>query len=399
MKTLRKSADFIDTPAVGRMLTPTQAMRLAVQEGYNGVGFVSPNPLVGCVILDHEYRFLASGYHRKVGFAHAEIDALSKITDRAVLKGAHFFVTLEPCAHTGRTGSCARAIAPLGAASVTYAVEDSNPLVAGQGAAIVRDAGTAAMLVTENDKIPHDVAIELAAQAEELAEIFLHNMRKKTPFVSVKLASTLDGMMATTSGESKWITGAESRERTHLLRARYDAVAVGRGTFVADDPALNIRHPQFPDFENKAVLFDPRGRTLSALAGSQLLAVRPAENVLVLVGEGLRVENPARVRLIETPLNKHGFFEVADILERLKAAGIHSLMIEGGSQTYAAFFAAGAVQRLHAFIAPSLLGGRHGVSWSAGFGGEKMAGQIRLSRSHREILGDDIYWTGKPEYP
>jgi diaminohydroxyphosphoribosylaminopyrimidine deaminase/5-amino-6-(5-phosphoribosylamino)uracil reductase len=386
----------IEDVKIGQLLTPAEAMQLAIDEGKKGAGFVSPNPMVGCTIVDRNHRFLSVGYHARVGHAHAEIEALAKIEDRSVLRDAHAYVTLEPCAHQGRTGSCAQAMAPLGFASVTFAVQDPNPLVAGRGADILRAAGVRAVLLADREDVPE--VDELTAQAEELAEIFLHFMREKKPFVAIKVATTLDGKMATSSGESKWITGEAARAHTHKMRARYDAIVIGRNTFVADNPSLNVRHPEFPGFQNRVVLLDPAGTVLAQMSGSNLVKVRAPDAVWVLVGKGVKPKNPTGVRVIEIPLNDMGLFEMEAVLSRLKLEGITSLMVEGGSQTYANFFAGGLVQRLHAYVAPSILGGKHGVAWSAGFGKGTMAEKIRLRRSEREVLGEDLYWTARVEF-
>jgi diaminohydroxyphosphoribosylaminopyrimidine deaminase/5-amino-6-(5-phosphoribosylamino)uracil reductase len=388
-----------DKVSIGQVLSPVAAMQLALHVGANGVGHVAPNPLVGCVILDHEYRLLASGWHRKIGHDHAEVDALIQIANRDKLRGAHVFVTLEPCAHQGRTPSCAKTLATQGLSSLTYAVEDPNPLVAGQGADILRKSGVRVRLVSEHEQIGDADAHELVAGAEELAEIFLHNMRSKESFVAVKVASTLDGKMALASGESKWITNAKSREYTHLLRARYDAVAVGRNTFVTDDPSLNVRHGNFPSFENNVLIFDPMGHALSALAQSKVLQVRRPERVIVVVNSSLEFSNPLGVRLVPVSLGPKGSFEVGELLMALKNQGLTSIMIEGGAQTFAPFFAAKKVQRVHVFQAPLIIGGRHGVPWSSGFGVERMADGLRLERVSRKLFDEDSYLTGRVTYP
>jgi diaminohydroxyphosphoribosylaminopyrimidine deaminase/5-amino-6-(5-phosphoribosylamino)uracil reductase len=390
----------------GQVLSPAQAMRLAIREGAKGAGFVAPNPLVGCTILDREHRLLAIGYHKRVGHDHAEIDAVKQISDPSKLEGAHVFVTLEPCAHQGRTPSCARTLAPMKIASLTYAVEDPNPLVAGKGAAIMREVGVKTALITERSDISVEEARTLAAEAEELAEIFLHNMRAKEPFVAIKIASTLDGKMALASGESKWITNEASREYVQLLRARYGAVAIGRTTFVADDPSLNVRHANYPSFENNVVLFDPKGQTLPSLAQSKLLQVRGPERVFVVVDRALKLENPLGVQLVPVPLESGRFFDVGSVLAALRDQGLTSIMIEGGAQTAGVFFKAKKVQRLHLFQAPKLIGGLHGISWSAGFGVEKMADGFALERVERReftgpIAGEvsaDFYVTGRVRY-
>jgi diaminohydroxyphosphoribosylaminopyrimidine deaminase/5-amino-6-(5-phosphoribosylamino)uracil reductase len=375
-------------------LGTAQAMAIALHEGRKGTGFVAPNPLVGCAILDGNRNLLATGYHHKVGHDHAEIDALKKLKPEQVA-GSHVYVTLEPCAHQGRTGSCAKALAQLKPASVTYAVEDPNPLVAGQGARILREAGVDTDLLANRKDLTPEEASELEEQAEDLAEIFLHNMRAKEPFIAMKVASSLDGKMAYASGESKWITGEAAREHVHTLRARYDAVAVGRATFVADDPSLNVRHASYPNFTNKAILFDPEGLTLKAIGTSNLLKVRSPENVFVVTDAKRTLENPAGVKVLKVPMAGTEEFMMDELLQQFREHAITSVMLEGGARTYGAFFNAKKVQRLHVYLAPMLLGSRSGLSWSQGFGGESMKERIDLKRVERQTIGADDYWTAR----
>lgn len=382
-------------PTVGEVITPAMAMKLAIQEGEKGAGFVAPNPLVGCTIVDREHRFLAVGHHRKVGGDHAEIDALRKLPAFENLEGCHVYVTLEPCAHQGRTPSCAKTLAPLKPASLTYAVEDPNPLVAGKGARIMHEAGVRAEILSARADISAVDRERLTADAEDLAEIFLHNYRHKEPFVAVKVASSLDGKMAFVSGESKWITGEKAREHVQLVRAKYDAVLVGRSTFVADNPSLNVRHAQYPDFKNKAVLIDPKGQALDALVGSNLLKVRPADSVFVVVDKNAGVQAKAGVKLLPVSTDGSGKLVVSEILAAFRAEGLTSIMVEGGSHTIGAFFEAGVVRRLHVYSAPLLIGGKHGLAWSAHFGRGMMSEATRLSRVKSFALGDDIYFTAR----
>lgn len=380
----------------GELISPTQAMHMAIETGWAGVGFVAPNPLVGCVIVDRDHRLLAVGSHRQVGGDHAEVDALKQIEDRGKLVGSHVYVTLEPCAHQGRTPSCAKTLAPLRIGSLTYAVEDPNPLVSGKGAGILRASGTETLALMERNDIPLRERQELVAAAEELAEVFLHNMRAREPFVAVKVATSLDGKMAMTSGESKWITGDRSRQHGHLLRARYDAVAIGRKTFVADNPYLNVRHSDFPAFRNRAIVLDPKGKTLEAMERSNILQVRAPEDVLVFVGAGEPIRNPCGVRVLEAPRQaESSFFVVSELLKALKAEGLTSVLVEGGARTFASFFAAGKVQRLHLFQAPFLLGGKNGLSWTQHMGGETISDRIELLHVRRAEFGSDLYWTGR----
>jgi diaminohydroxyphosphoribosylaminopyrimidine deaminase/5-amino-6-(5-phosphoribosylamino)uracil reductase len=380
-----------------QVISPAHAMQLAINEALKGTGRVSPNPLVGCTIVDRNHRLLALGAHLKVGSDHAEINALKQINDKTLLEGAHLYVTLEPCAHQGRTPSCAQTLAQYKLGSVTYAVEDPNPLVSGQGGAILQAAGVKVQRLNRTE------SPELINSAERLAEIFLHNMRAKEPFVAIKVASTLDGRMAMTSGESKWITGERARNHGHYLRAQYDAVAIGRNTFVSDDPSLNVRDARFADLENKVVLFDPKGKTLDALASSNLLKVRRPEYVFVVVEKNqqtieLIANAPSGVRILPFEIDASGLFSMTKVLEGLRAEGIHSLMIEGGAHLFGAFFSTRKAQRLHLFQAPSLIGSRHSIAWSAAFGVQEMVDKIHIEEIEREIMGDDLYLTGRLRY-
>lgn len=367
-------------------------MAIAIHEGKKGAGYVAPNPLVGCAILDKNRNLLATGYHHRVGHEHAEIDALNKIQDKSLIEGGHVYVTLEPCAHQGRTGSCAKALAPLKPATVTYAVEDPNPLVAGKGAQILREAGVDADLLANRRDVDASEARELTEQAEDLAEIFLHNFRRREPFIAMKVASSLDGKMAYASGESKWITGEAARDHVHLIRARYDAIAIGKSTFIADNPSLNVRHAQYPSFENRVVIFDPEGETLKALESSNILKVRKPEHVFVVTDAKLAAHGP--VKVLRVPMSD-GEFMTDDLMHAFRENSITSVMLEGGAQTYGAFFRAGKVRRLHVYLAPMLLGGRNGLSWSSAFGGTSMKDRIDLKRIERQTFGADEYWTSR----
>jgi diaminohydroxyphosphoribosylaminopyrimidine deaminase/5-amino-6-(5-phosphoribosylamino)uracil reductase len=382
------------SPAIGQQLSVEQAMRFALREGLRGTGRVAPNPLVGCVVLDRDHRFLVSGYHAQLGGDHAEAAALRKLNDASCIAGAHVFVTLEPCAHQGRTPSCARTLASLKPASVTYAVEDPNPLVAGKGADILSAAGVVARKLDELTELSTETRRDLVGAAEDLAEIFLHNYRTDDPFVAVKVAATLDGQMAFNSGESKWITGEVARLHAHSVRARYDAVAVGMNTVMIDNPSLDIRHPEFVGFENRVIVFDPQGRVLSSLAGKNLLKVRSPKQIITVVGNRMKYDNPCGATVLEVELHNRQF-DIKQALVALKGIGIASLMVEGGAGTIGAFFAARKVQRLHLYQAPVVFGGQHALAWSSGFGVADLGGKFRFTRFSWQSVGDDLYLTGR----
>lgn len=361
-------------------LTPREAMLLAIAEAEKGTGFVAPNPRVGCVILDAHFQLIGQGHHARWGEAHAEINALGSVNDPRTLEGAHVYVTLEPCAHVGRTGSCAEALARLPIASVTYGLRDPNPLVAGQGAEILKQAGKVVLLFDQ-----------LQVELTELSEIFLLNISHKRPFVALKVAISLDGKMALPDGTSQWITGESARAHVHYLRGAYDAVLIGVGTFLQDDPRLNSRDPRFASKPQRVVLLDPRGRSAEKLLTSNLLRVRTAQEVFVVTLPGVKM--PGHVRQICVP-GEHDLFDLKELLAQCQAEGMTSLFVEGGAATYAAFMQHGLVDRLYVYIAPKVLG--EGLSWSAGWSAGTMDRALNLCEVRRQNFDDDTLVTGIP---
>ena len=291
------------TPSIGDLISPAEAMKWALILARRGAGFVSPNPMVGCVIVDREHKFVSGGWHSKVGGPHAEVDAIERFAlvrgKVENLAGCHIYVTLEPCSHEGRTGSCAKMLAPLKLGSVTYAIKDPNPMVSGQGAKILFDAGipTVCLEVARAWPAYPDKAIEAASQielvqeAEDLNEIFLWGMRNQgpdaLPFVTVKVASSLDGRVAMHSGESQWITGEQAREKGHRLRLEHDAVIVGRKTVETDNPSLNVRLEDITDHVNSVVVVDPKAKLADRLLEFNVAKVRPANRVYICVQKGI----------------------------------------------------------------------------------------------------------------
>lgn len=386
---------------IGDRVSPAQAMRLAIYEGARGWGRVAPNPLVGCAIVSKSGVLLALGHHRRVGHEHAEIDALQTVSNRSALEGATFYVTLEPCAHQGRVGSCAKALAQLPIAKVVYGVQDPDPRVAGKGASILREAGIAAFELADSKEFTRpEEAAELVLGCEELAEIFLHNQRAQKPFVALKVAATLDGQMAMATGESKWITGAEARTQSHRLRAGHDAVLIGRRTFELDDPRLDVRAPGYDELTpGFAVILDPLGKSIDRLKCSALLAARPAERIIYVTSVGAKDEAlaPARdhgAQVLRVRTGLDGAFDARALLATLWDAGVRSILVEGGARAYATFAQPREFQRLHAFIAPTILGGRNGLAWAKDFGSSSLADGMRLMNPRGEMLGADFYMTG-----
>lgn len=359
--------------------SPIQAMAMAIEEGRKGIGFVSPNPLVGCVIVDRDHRLLACGHHAQVGFDHAEVDALKKVADPTQLDGATVYVTLEPCAHEGRTPSCAKALAKLPIRKVVYGLMDPNPKVAGQGAEILRAAGKDVELFSE-----------LHSELEELAEIFLVNIREMRPFVALKVASSLDGRIALMNGDSKWITNESSRVQVHEWRGGYDAVLTGAGTIRWDNPLLNSRDARFKDKAPKLIVLDPDGWVASHWSELQVSSVRRPEDAIAIVKKGLGRD--AKIPTLELELNESGF-PLDELMAQLFQRGIMSLFVEAGGITTSAFLREKAFDRLYLFLAPKILG--QGLTWTEGLQLPSMDSVLQFQRPALRSFGDDLLWTAR----
>ena len=367
------------------MLTPLGAMSIAISEAQKGLGFVAPNPPVGCVILDKNGDMLAKGYHRIYGGHHAEIDALKQITQPESLVGATVYVTLEPCAHQGRTPSCAKHLATLPIKKIVYGCVDPNPLVSGQGLKILSDAG----IQVEKSSV-------LQVELQELAEVFLWNQVKKAPFVAVKVATSLDGQLAHVSGESRWISGEESREWAHYLRAIYDATLIGGGTFEKDNPQLNIRHPQFIGKKNKVVILDTRARLIKSFSDSNIFKTHDPDDVYIAVGKGYKYDGGYDYgHWIECDLDEEGKISWPSLLNLLYGSGITSVLVEGGARTTSSLLNSGFAQRYYQFIAPILIGAKSGISFTKEVHHTTLPERNELMHSRIKSFGRDIMITGR----
>lgn len=365
-----------ELPKVGTKLSSEEAMTLAISVARKGEGWVAPNPMVGCVILDRKGGFLSAGYHAKYGEKHAEVDAVDKVADKSHLEGAQVFVTLEPCAHHGKTPPCAEFLARLSIASVFYAVADPNPQ-AGGGAAVLKKNGKA---------VTHFKSFQ--AECEQLAEVFLTNIREGRPFVALKVASSLDGKTALAHGESKWITKEELRLAGRRLRGVYDAILVGVNTFLRDDPALDIRHAEFEGRENKVILLDPTGRAKDCFEKSQLVKVHKPENIYWVTRSRSDLNSEInKIELSEGEINLHV------LLKSLYTRGIFSILIEGGPLTNEKFISQGAIDRLHCFMDFSILG--KGMGWTGDWDIPTLDKRVEITNVNVKKLGSGIYVTGK----
>ncbi|WP_236062434.1 bifunctional diaminohydroxyphosphoribosylaminopyrimidine deaminase/5-amino-6-(5-phosphoribosylamino)uracil reductase RibD [Actinacidiphila acididurans] len=352
-------------------------MRRAVALSARALGDTAPNPVVGCVILDTSGAVVGEGWHRRAGGPHAEVHALTAAGPLA--RGGTALVTLEPCNHTGRTGPCAQALIEAGIARVVFAVADPSPTAAG-GAATLRAAG---------------VEVEsglLAAEAEAVNVAWLTSARKGRPFVRWKYGATLDGRIAAADGTSRWITSAESRSDVHRLRAEADAVVVGSGTLIADDPHLAVRGIEGAT-QPLRVVVDTRARI--APTAPVLDDTAPT---LVAVGKDADTAHLPGVDTVRLPYAADGAgLDISALLAELHARGVRSVLLEGGPTLAGAFVAAGAVDTVTAYLAPALLGAGKAALAEAGIG--TIADALRLDVTDVTRLGPDLRVTAVPTVP
>ncbi len=354
--------------------TDTRHMRHALALAARGLGRVWPNPAVGCVI-ERGGRVLGRGWTQPGGRPHAETVALAQAG--AAAGGATAHVTLEPCSHHGRTPPCADVLIAAGVARVVVALGDPDPRVNGQGIARLRAAG-----------IEVTVGV-LEAEARALQAGFLSRVTAGRPMLTLKLATSLDGRIATATGESRWITGPEARRRVHALRAAHDAVMVGAGTARADDPVLTVRGLGVTHQPVRVIL----SRRLD-LPGNGALAASAGDAPLWLchgaeAGEGARAPWAARgARLIEVPVVA-GHLDVGAALAALGQAGLTRVFCEGGGQLAAALLSAGLVDRLVTFSAGVALGAEGQPALGA-MGLDRLAEAPRFDLLRAEPVGGDV---------
>lgn len=329
----------------------TVYMERALELAARGEGRVSPNPLVGAVIVK-ENRIIGEGWHEVYGGPHAEVNAVRNAT--ADVSGATLYVTLEPCSHYGKTPPCAELIIGKGFARVVIAMADPNPLVAGQGIKMLCEAGI-------------QVEVGLLGQgAARQNEVFLKYIVEKEPFVILKTAMTLDGKIATAQGKSKWITGPESRQYVHRLRNKVAGIMAGIGTVLTDDPSLTARVPEGVDPVRIIVdssLRIPLTAKVLNLPGHTIIATTrqsdPAKR------EILDTSGSAKVILADGP---DGRVDLKFLMKQLGAQGIDSVLLEGGAELNWSMLKAGLVDRVMMFIAPKILGGARAVTPVGGDG-------------------------------
>lgn len=363
--------------------TPEEYMALAIQLARQGGEAVEPNPLVGAILV-RDGTIVGRGYHERLGGPHAEVNALREAGDAA--RGATLYVTLEPCAHQGRTPPCVEAVIAAGVRKVVIGVLDPNPLVDGKGVLALEAAG---ILVT------HGV---LANEARALCPWFFKTIETGTPLVTAKWAMTLDGKIATWAGDSKWITSEASRAFSRAQRSRAGAVAVGIGTVLADDPRL-LGPPDAPR-QPKRIVVDSHARLplasrlVRTIAQAEVWVATtedaPAERVRALEGAGCRV-----LSLPSIPAGGTRRVDLLALACRLADLGVQKLIVEGGGELLAGFFEAGLVDRVLVFLAPKITGGRQAVTPVEGDGFDRIARSLPVRGLSVRRIGEDVVLEGE----
>lgn len=354
------------------MQTDEHFIRLALELAERGRFTVSPNPMVGCVIV-RDGTVIAEGWHRRAGDAHAEIEALRECPDP---RGATMYVTLEPCSHRGRTGPCADAVIAAGLGRVVVAMEDPHEVVNGRGIAALRAAG-----------IEVTVGV-LESEARRLNEKFIWSVTQKLPFVLVKAGMTLDGKLATVARDSQWITGEAAREASLRLREEYDAILVGSGTIKSDNPRLTRR---------LGLAGETTPWTRVVLDGDG--DVPPHAQVLTDGGRTILFTNtPSRYNaspnLELVPSEER--IDPARILGELHARGIRSILVEGGAVVHSEILRRDLWQKMMLFIAPLLVGGTDAPAFFSGDGIPRLTDAHRFRFDRVELLGSDLMVVAYP---
>ena len=350
-----------------------QFMRWAIELAKQGLGWTSPNPMVGAVIVK-DGRVIGEGYHRRCGELHAERNALAACSEDPA--GATMYVTLEPCCHTGRTPPCTEAILERGIARVVVGSRDPNPKVAGGGVAVLRSHG---IDVTENF---------LRAECDALNPVFFHYITTKTPYVAMKYAMTADGKIATCTGASKWITGETARQHVHTLRHRYTGIMAGIGTVLADDPMLNCRIDGGRD--PVRIICDSR---LRIPLDSQLCRTAGEQRTIVACAQGdpekKTILEDMGITVLDLP-DETGRVDLPALMAALGAMELDGILLEGGGTLNEDMLQKGLVNRVYAYIAPKIFGGREAKTPVEGRGFLTPDDCVHLSQPTVSVLGEDL---------
>lgn len=350
-------------------------MKRALTLAKKGRGWTNPNPMVGAVIVKNGI-IIAEGYHKKVGALHAEAAAIKNA--KSDLKGATLYVNLEPCSHFGRTPPCADAIIKSGIKQVVCSLQDSNPRVQGKGITLLKKAG-----ITVTTSI-------LEKEARQLNEAFMSFHENNRPFIAIKFAASLDGKIATHTNDSKWITNEKARRYTHRLRGSYQAILVGSNTVRIDNPHLGSRIPHGKD--PIRIVIDP---LLKLSLQSKILRDTNTIIVTTIDADKKKIDTLKRKEIVVIVFQDKNI-SIPMLLEELKKREIISVLVEGGGSTIGKFVDAGLVDKLYAFYAPLLIGGKNAVPAIAGEGVKKVTDAIRMNNISYKRFDDNLLMIGYP---
>ena len=354
-------------------MTDSEYMRLALQLAEQGCGYVSPNPMVGAVLVK-DGRIIGQGYHERYGSLHAERNALASCTESP--EGATLYVTLEPCCHFGKTPPCTEAILQSRIRKVVVGSHDPNPLVAGKGIEQLRKLGV---------EVVEGV---LKEECDKLNKVFFHFIQTGTPYVVLKYAMTMDGKTAAYTGASQWITGEAARRRVHQDRHRYRAVMTGIGTVLADDPLLTCR---IEGGRNPLrILCDTHLRT--PLTSQIVTTAKEVPTIIATCCTDFKRQEPycrAGCRILMIP-EKDGHLDLSQLMTRLGEEKIDSILLEGGGILNWSALQSGIVSKVQAYIAPKLFGGTNGKTPVAGMGVPSPKDAFFLTNSTVAYVGEDI---------
>ncbi len=329
---------------MGQIMSEKEAMRRAIELALKGSGYVSPNPRVGAVILDKENNIIAEGWHKEFGDKHAEIDAIAN-SGRETFEGCTMVVNLEPCTHEGKTPPCAPQLIERKFSKVIIGMEDPNPLVAGSGIRLLKEAG---LDVTSG---------VLEEECKWINRFFAKHITTGMPYVIAKMAQTIDGCISTSLGNSKWITCEESRKRGHALRAQVDGILIGRNTAAKDNPQLTVRNVE--GRSPKRIVFDTN---LNLLLDLNIFKGDLRENTVICCASNA---NPRKIETLQMAgltvakmeTDEHGKIDIEKALKNLAdKCGLTSVLVEGGAGMYSSFFEKDLIDEYHIFIAPKVFG-------------------------------------------
>ena len=347
-------------------------MKTAIAEAQKGYGAVNPNPLVGAVVVKND-KIIGIGYHERYGGSHAEVNAIAQCGSSA--EGATMYVTLEPCCHHGKTPPCTDAILQSGINHVVVGTVDPNPLISGKGISALQDKGIKVTLGI------------LEKECTELNEVFFHYVKTRMPFVVMKYAMTMDGKIATYSKKSQWITGEQSRHKVHLDRARYSAIMIGVGTVVCDNPMLTSR----VDNNSKQPIRIVCDNDLIMPLDSRI--VKTAHDIQTIIATTCKDKtkhekySPCEIIVVA---EKDGMVDLNELMRILGERKIDSVLLEGGATLNWSALQSGIVNKVQAYIAPKLIGGKEALSPIAGIGIESLNDAIMLTDTKIITIGEDI---------